>query len=190
MFNLVRTAIFCALALPLFLTSCTEDDEKTEFLATQVESLDEQLKALKEELSGIEEETDEISREISDLENKRRSLRMLQKQEVEAIKALSDVKAYEQALSDSFRQLDRALASWKDASRHSFKALAVASFAPAGSPILANPVVMKVADEGVTFKHTAGEVIVPFAHLPDPLREALVDEALYISKTIPAAETP
>jgi hypothetical protein len=177
--------------LPLFLGSCFEDEEKTEFLASQVESLDEQLKALKEELSEIEEETDGISREISDLENKRRNVRMLQKQEVEAIRALSDVKDYEHALSDSFRQLDAALASWKDASRHSFKGLTVASFAPSGSPILTNPVVMKVADEGVTFKLAAGEVTtVPFAHLTDQLREALVDEALYLSKTIPAAETP
>jgi|GEM_PF-2281356 len=190
MLKLTSHTIFCAFALPLFLGSCFEDEEKTEFLATQVESLDEQLKALKEELFEIEEETDGISREISDLENKKRSLRMLQKQEVEAIKALSDVKAYEEALSDSFRRLDGALASWKDASRHSFKGLTVASFAPAGSPILANPVVVKVADEGVTFKHDAGEVTVPFAHLTDPLREALVDEALYLSKTIPAAETP
>jgi cell division protein FtsB len=175
--------IFCAFALPLIFGSCNQDNAKIDFLKSDVESLEDQLKALKDELSEIEDETYQISRDISDLESKKRNVRMYEKQEIEAIKELSDVKAYDQVLSDSLRKLDSALASWKEASRHSFKGLAIQSFTPNGSPILADPTVVEVSDAEVSFRYTGGDVTVPFVNLPDSLREAFVDETLYAPRT-------
>jgi hypothetical protein len=178
-----RPASFSVFLLPLLLASCFQDQEKLAFLASEVESLDAQLKASQELLSSIEEQTYEISGQISDLQVKRRNVRFHQEEEVDAIKELSDVTTYEKELRESLRQLDIVLASWKEATRHSLKGFVISSFTPSGSSILVNPVVKEVSDAGVAFSHPGGDVTVPFANLPESLREAFVDESLPAFRT-------
>jgi hypothetical protein len=175
---LLRTAFL--LFAPMALSSCfdsgsdsaADDPEEAAYLAEKGER--DKIKARVDELKA---EKSALETTLKELESASGEGGDLAKTEVEVTSALDATRAYASRIDALAAELDVSLATWREATRASFKGVKLPEITTIDGKKYMAVTINAVTDDALIVEHSGGMETIPVMQLPVGLRKNVIHEA-------------